>query len=113
MRSAVAPPGAFPLPPRQRRWTMVARGLIVLALLAVVASVLPIGGCGDNDNSGPPLPCCPVCGDGVCSGDEDTCNCHPDCPGGGTICLQIVPTCGDGMCNLNGNPGELHERCPQ
>lgn len=89
---------------------MQARMLIVLACLAVVTLTLPFHGCGDNDNSGG-APCCPVCGDGVCSGDEGTCDCPQDCIGGGVICPQIVPVCGDGFCERAASPGESHENC--
>jgi hypothetical protein len=87
---------------------MRARFLLVLACLALAAMVLPFGGCGDNDNS--TLPCCPVCGDGMCSGDEHSCSCPQDC--GSTVCLQIIPTCGDGVCETEGSPAESHENCP-
>jgi hypothetical protein len=85
--------------------------LVALACLVVLAIVLPFQGCGDNDNS-VALPCCPVCGDGVCSGDEGPCNCGLDCNQPSTVCTQIVHDCGDGVCSANGSPGESHERCP-
>jgi hypothetical protein len=84
------------------------RVLVVVVLLALVPLTLPFQGCGDNDNSGPP--CCPACGDGVCSGDERGCNCTQDC--GATVCTQVRPVCGDGVCERSGSPGESHERCP-
>jgi hypothetical protein len=90
---------------------MRARFLVVLACLALAAVTLPFGGCGDNDNSGPP--CCPVCGDGVCSGDERPCGCSQDC-GNDVVCTQILTgVCGDGICQRSGSPAESHERCPE
>src|SRR5258705_11673217 len=90
---------------------MRARLLVVVACVGFVAFALPFHGCGDNDNSSG-APCCPVCGDGVCSGDENGCNCRQDCRSEGTFCTQILPVCGDGHCTRNANPGESHENCP-
>ncbi len=56
-------------------------------------------------------PCCPVCGDGACGGDEISCNCSSDCPP--LFCTQVIPTCGNGVCELGAAPGESHERCPE
>ncbi len=86
---------------------MRARVFLVLACLALMVATLPVGGCGDNDNS---VACCPVCGDGVCSGDEIPCGCPEDC--GGSVCTLIRPDCGDGICQQSGSPAESHERCP-
>ncbi len=61
--------------------------------------------------------CCPVCGDGVCEGDETECNCLSDCAGantcgGGGLCGGIA-FCGNGTCELCGAiSGENHENCP-
>ena len=55
---------------------------------------------------------CPVCGDGVCEGDENKCNC-PDfaCAGvGPTICTGTA-VCGDGLCDSTAENGESHETC--
>ena len=87
-------------------------GLLVLAAAAALAVTLPFQGCGDNDNS-VGLPCCSVCGDGVCSGDETICNCPGDCASRVEICTANVPDCGDAHCELHADPGESHERCPQ
>jgi hypothetical protein len=59
--------------------------------------------------------CCPVCGDGVCEGDETACNCLNDCSLGGTCaaCLDYVPVCGNGLCEPCASPGESHQVCPQ
>jgi hypothetical protein len=73
---------------------MHARFVVVLMMIGLVTVTLPFGGCGDNDNSAPP-PCCPVCGDGACSGDERTC--------------AIINECGDGICQVS----ESQERCPE
>jgi hypothetical protein len=89
---------------------MNARMLIGIAALLLAAAAVPFQGCGDNDNSGA-LPCCPVCGDGVCEGDEQRCSCPADCDDR-RICVATVPTCGDGSCQRNFSPGESHERCP-
>lgn len=83
--------------------------IIALTGVLVLAIALPFQGCGDNDNS-VALPCCPACGDGVCSGDEGPCNCGIDCQPT-TVCTQIVHDCGDGVCSPNGSPGESHEQC--
>jgi len=83
--------------------------LLVVVALAVLALTLPFQGCGDNDNSVAP-PCCPACGDGVCSGDEGPCNCAIDCNQPSMVCTQVVHTCGDGVCGAN---GESHESCPE
>jgi len=91
---------------------MRARFVLVLVCVALAVALLPVGGCGDNDNSAPPLPCCPVCGDGVCGGDEGTCDCRQDCIGGGVICPG-PRTCGNGLCDRAATPGESHERCPE
>src|SRR5258705_9052537 len=80
--------------------------IIALTGVLVLAIALPFQGCGDNDDS---LPCCPVCGDGVCQGDERGCNCRADC--GDEVCAAIAPFCGDGVCFRFGSPGESHERC--
>jgi hypothetical protein len=57
-----------------------------------------------------PIPCCPVCGDGVCDGDERACNCPLDgCAQ--NLCIAKLPTCGDGRCESGASPGESHERC--
>jgi len=89
---------------------MRARFVAVLTLLGLVVATLPVGGCGDNDNS--VAACCPVCGDGVCSGDENGCNCARDCDDG-TVCTQVIlGVCGDGSCQRTGSPAESHERCP-
>ena len=59
--------------------------------------------------------CCPVCGDGVCEGDENECNCPADCTSGcGGFCLQQIPVCGPPMsvCEPCNAPGESHESCP-
>lgn len=85
--------------------------IIALTGVLVLAIALPFQGCGDNDNSVAP-PCCPACGDGVCSGDEGPCNCGIDCKQPSTVCTQIVHDCGNGVCSPNGSPGESHERCP-
>lgn len=90
---------------------MRARFVVVLMLLGLSIATLPFGGCGDNDNSAP-VPCCPFCGDGVCSGDEVPCNCSQDCGPRDNPCAAIVPRCGDGSCQRNFSPGESHERCP-
>ncbi len=61
-------------------------------------------------------PCCPVCGDGVCEGDETMCNSPDDCSDGGgscRACLDYVPRCGDGQCEVCASPGESHENCPE
>lgn len=87
---------------------MRARFVVVLMLLGLSIATLPFGGCGDNDNSAP-VPCCPVCGDGVCSGDEKTCSCPRDCQPPGVVCAEPVFNCGDGACLS----GETHERCPE
>jgi hypothetical protein len=89
---------------------MHARFLVVLASLLLLAVTLPVGGCGDNDND---VPCCPVCGDGVCGGDEAPCSCSQDCTDGDIVCTQIRPNCGDGICQHSGSPAESHERCPE
>jgi hypothetical protein len=79
----------------------------LLALLLLVAS----GGCGDgHHNTHKTTTCCPVCGDGVCSGDENGCNCPIDC-GVGQACTEIVPVCGDGVCESGSADGERHESC--
>ena len=58
----------------------------------------------------------PVCGDGICEGDESVCSCPEDCAGGagvcGDVCLTYVPVCGDGVCDACADPGESHEACP-
>jgi hypothetical protein len=82
---------------------MPARFILVVAGFALVALALPFQGCGDNDNSGPP--CCAVCGDGLCRGDETSCNCGRDCGDG---CVSVPRLCGDGTCH----PSESHELCP-
>jgi len=87
------------------------RFVLVLACLALAVATLPVGGCGDNDNSSP---CCPVCADGVCGGDENSCNCLQDCPNrevNPTSCVAALPECGNGVCETSSNPGESHERC--
>jgi hypothetical protein len=86
---------------------MRARIVVVLAGLVLSIAALPFGGCGDNDNS---APCCPVCGDGVCTGDEQGCNCPQDCAP--TVCTALLTVCGDGDCQRTGSPAESHERCP-
>ena len=87
---------------------MRARFVVVLMLLGLSIAALPFGGCGDNDNS-TPVPCCPVCGDGVCSGDERICVCR-DCQAPpDVVCAEPVFNCGDGACLS----GETHERCPE
>ena len=91
---------------------MRARFVVVLMLLGLSVATLPFGGCGDNDNSAP-VPCCPVCGDGVCSGDERSCNCPQDCRDPGSMCVATIPHCGDGFCQVGFSPGESHERCPE
>lgn len=86
------------------RW---ARPSMLLALLLLVTS----GGCGDGHRSARNrIQCCPVCGDGVCSGDENACNCPVDC-GAGQACSEIVPVCGDGICESGNVNGERHESC--
>lgn len=89
---------------------MRARFVVVLMLFGLSIATLPFGGCGDNDNSAP-VPCCPVCGDGVCGGDEDGCNCGRDCDDG-VVCRQVESVCGNGICERGSSPGESHERCP-
>jgi len=89
---------------------MKARALLLVAALSLAAFSFMSQGCGENDNSSP-LPCCPVCGDGVCEGDENPCNCGADCQSG-VVCALTVPTCGDGVCDHVGSPAESHERCP-
>lgn len=84
----------------RRRFALVLMGLVLFG------ATLPFGGCGDNDNS-QGVPCCPVCGDGVCSGDEKTCSCQRDCAPPDVVC-GVLMHCGDGVCQ----GGELHERCP-
>jgi hypothetical protein len=91
---------------------MRARFVVVLMVFALSIATLPFGGCGDNDNS-VAVPCCPVCGDGVCSGDEFRCNCSQDCGVRDDPCAAILPVCGDGFCQPNSSPGESHERCPE
>ncbi len=90
---------------------MRARFVMVLMVFALSIATLPFGGCGDNDNSAP-VPCCPVCGDGVCGGDENGCNCGSDCDGG-EVCTTIKSVCGDGVCQRGASPSESHERCPE
>lgn len=90
---------------------MRARFAMMLMLLGLAVATLPVGGCGDNDNS-VGVPCCPVCGDGVCSGDETGCNCGQDCDDG-LVCRQIESVCGDGVCDRGSSPSESHERCPE
>jgi hypothetical protein len=62
------------------------------------------------------LTCCPVCGDGVCEGDETECNCLSDCGAAttcGGLCAPAFPVCGDGTCHVCGAiSGENHENCP-
>jgi len=55
---------------------------------------------------------CPVCGDGICSGDENNCNCPQECFME-IACMQYVPVCGNGRCELYASPGENHESCPE
>ena len=88
--------------PYRRVWAAVA----VLIVAIPVASSLH--GCGDDDGT----PCCAVCGDAVCGGDENNCNCPDDCASS-MVCLAILPTCGDGRCESGASPGESHERCPE
>src|SRR5690349_14104781 len=85
--------------------------LVVFMAVVVLGLTLPFQGCGDNDNS-VELPCCPACGDGVCSGDEVRCNCPFECSDD-RVCFAFVPTCGDGICQQFASPGESHERCPE
>jgi hypothetical protein len=80
-------------------------------ILFALAVVVPFQGCGDNDNS-IGLPCCPVCGDGVCTGDEMRCNCLSECADD-LGCMAFIPTCGNGVCDRLASPGESHERCPE
>ena len=54
----------------------------------------------------------PVCGDGVCDGDEIYCNCREDC-GQPSLCAALISVCGDGWCDLGASPGERHELCPE
>ncbi len=59
---------------------------------------------------------CPRCGDGVCEGDETSCNCPADCTRGevcGEMCQLIPISCGDGFCALCTLDGESHESCPE
>jgi len=85
---------------------MRARFVMMVLLLGLSIATLPFAGCGDNDNSAP-VPCCPVCGDGVCSGDENGCNCG-DCED--PVCTQVLEgVCGNDRCEAN----ESHERCPE
>jgi len=61
-------------------------------------------------------PCCPVCGDGLCEGDETECGCLDDCtatPRCWGICHDNVPQCGDGFCDRCAGEGESHETCPE
>lgn len=92
---------------------MVARFLVMVAVLLALAAMLPVGGCGDNDDSTAGIPCCPVCGDGVCTGDERPCGCRQDCPDDGESCVAEVPVCGNGVCDVRHDPAESHERCPE
>lgn len=82
-----------------RLWTSV-------LLLLVVASA-----CGDHHrDSHATAPCCATCGDGVCGGDENACNCPVDC-GTAQLCAQLLPTCGNGVCESGVGNGERHENC--
>ena len=61
-----------------------------------------------------PEGCCPVCGDGVCEGDENECNCPGDCTSGcGGFCLQSIPVCGEFGCQTCNAQGENYENCPE
>ena len=82
----------------------------IVVVLAVVAAGLH--GCGDDDHHQITEICCPICGDGICSGDENDCNCGMDCHGGG-ICTQLLSQCGDDVCEPTLSPAESSERCPQ
>jgi hypothetical protein len=56
----------------------------------------------------------PVCGDRVCEGDENGCNCSVDCgPGGCALCGPRAIECGDGRCDPFCAPDERHEACPR
>jgi hypothetical protein len=88
---------------------MKARILVVLAVVAMTVAAVAFQGYGDNDAGD--RPCCPVCGDGVCTGDEKRCNCPQDCHADG-FCVCVAPMCGDGSCQRSTSPGESHERCP-
>lgn len=79
---------------------------VLLVLVAIVWS-----GCGDSRHGArTSVPCCPVCGDGVCNGDESGCNCPVDC-GTAQACTEIVPVCGNGTCETGATNGERHESC--
>lgn len=55
-----------------------------------------------------------LCGDGVCEGDENFCNCPGDCPLGPTCDADCVGVCGNGFCENECSAGsESHENCPQ
>lgn len=77
-------------------------------MFAMIVAAGSLHGCGDDGRDD--KPCCAVCGDGVCSGDESTCNCPLD-PCSQQNCTGSFPTCGDGFCEEGGSPGENHENC--
>jgi hypothetical protein len=85
--------------------------LAVVGVVAVAVSAVALHGCGDDDHGHPRETCCPVCGDGICSGDENGCNCGADCSG--AVCPAILSECGNGTCERQASPGESFERCPQ
>ena len=72
---------------------------------------LPNEYCDVGDCPSVECPCCPVCGDGSCTGDESPCSCPADC-GAGT-CNPGPATCGDFLCDTFATPGERHETCAQ
>jgi hypothetical protein len=82
-------------------WGPLLRSSTLLVLLLAVG-----GGCGDGHHSRSSTPCCAVCGDGTCGGDETACNCPIDC-GTEQVCTEIAPVCGNTTCDS----GERHESC--
>ncbi len=46
----------------------------------------------------------PICGDGLCSGDETTQSCYADCP--------VTAMCGDNLCNGTENTTNCLKDCP-
>ena len=79
---------------------------------------------GDGAGDACDTPTNPVCGDGVCNGDEDPVSCPADCPDvcGDGLCSGAEDTatcsedcgslCGDGVCNGSEDPASCAADCP-